>query len=99
MIDIKISEGEGRVALHVSGHAGAGEEGNDVVCAAASILVLALWQALTRGNADALECSVKKGDAKISFKPCRRTRNYTEAIICGFDFLASTYPEYCRLSL
>lgn len=66
----------------MSGHAGAGEPGRDIVCAALSILVYALVASGAEGR-------VERGEAELLL-PDRDV----DVALCGFRLLAESYPEY-----
>ena len=66
----------------MSGHAGAGEPGHDIVCAALSILMYSLMASGAEGR-------VERGEAELLL-PDRDV----DAVLCGFRLLAESYPEY-----
>ena len=84
----------------VEGHAGAGPEGHDLVCAAVSALALTL-----AGNVSHMESQeavrnviikLEEGAAEIQCTPYRRYKDSVEqifrAICVGFELLATKYP-------
>ena len=66
----------------MSGHAGAGEPGRDIVCAALSILMYSLVASGAEGR-------VERGEAELLL-PDRDV----DVAFCGFRLLAESYPEY-----
>ena len=85
----------------VEGHAGAGPEGHDLVCAAVSALALTL-----AGNVSHMESQeavrnviikLEDGAAEIQCTPYRRYKDSVEqilrAICVGFELLATKYPN------
>lgn len=85
----------------VEGHAGAGPEGHDLVCAGVSALALTL-----AGNVSYMEAQeavrnviikLDDGNAEIECSPYRRYRDSVEqifrAICVGFELLATKYPD------
>ena len=85
----------------VEGHAGAGPEGHDLVCAGVSALALTL-----AGNVSYMEAQeavrnvivkLEDGNAEIECSPYRRYKDSVEQIfrsICvGFELLATKYPD------
>ena len=85
----------------VEGHAGAGPEGHDLVCAAVSALALTL-----AGNVSYMESQeavrnvitkLEEGAAEIQCTPYRRYKDSVEQVfrsICvGFELLATKYHE------
>ena len=86
----------------VEGHAGAGPEGHDLVCAAVSALALTM-----AGNVSYMEAqeavhgviiNLDEGNAEIQCTPYRRYKDSVEQIfrsICvGFELLATKYPDH-----
>lgn len=85
----------------VEGHAGAGPEGHDLVCAAVSALALTM-----AGNVSYMEAQeavhgviikLDEGNAEIQCTPYRRYKDSVAQIfrsICvGFELLATKYPS------
>ena len=85
----------------VEGHAGAGPEGHDLVCAGVSALALTL-----AGNVSYMEAQeavrnviikLDDGNAEIECSPYRRYKDSVEQVfrsICvGFELLATKYPD------
>lgn len=66
----------------MSGHAGAGEPGRDIVCAALSILMYSLVASGAEGR-------VERGEAELLL-PDRDV----DVALCGFRLLAESYPEF-----
>ena len=64
----------------MSGHAGAGEPGRDIVCAALSILMYSLVASGAEGR-------VERGEAELLL-PDRDV----DVALCGFRLLAESYP-------
>ena len=86
----------------VEGHAGAGPEGHDLVCASVSALALTL-----AGNVSYMETqeavhgvivNLDKGNAEIQCTPYRRYKDSVQqifsAICVGFELLATQYPDH-----
>lgn len=87
--------------VSMEGHAKSGEEGHDLVCASASILIYSLASfVLNMKEARQVynpKCELKEGDALIS---CDAPNKYKGSItlvfdsICGgFELLARDYPD------
>ena len=85
----------------VEGHAGAGPEGHDLVCASVSALALTL-----AGNVKYMEAQeavhgvtikLEEGNAEIQCTPYRRYKDSAQqifrAICVGFELLATKYPD------
>ena len=91
----------------VSGHAGSGPEGHDLVCSAVSALALTL-----AGNVAYMESQeavygtitkLDEGSAEIQCTAYRRYKDSVEqiyrAICVGFELLATKYPEYIKYEI
>ena len=86
----------------IQGHAGAGPEGHDLVCAAAS----AVWHTLAvnamcwkdQGYLMDLRAQEIEGYCQLSFVPKARWKNLlatiSGAIVLGLEALARDYPEH-----
>lgn len=90
--------------MRIEGHAGAGEWGRDLVCAAESILMLTLERQLQELEGEN-RVSVLKGPglADISCCPVRektlRCRDIFETVFLGYQILESMYPEFVKTEL
>ena len=107
MIKCRFSETEtGTVSLSIKGHAGAAEVGQDIVCAAASILAYTVAQ-LVNGYAESNMLKrrpiliMKKGSTTVT---CRPKEEYYDEVRhsffvarTGLNLLAHNYPEYVTL--
>lgn len=87
-------------SLTLSGHAGAGPYGKDLVCAGVTVLARTLEAALRpwaeRGEA---ACSLKEGYGAFTLtKPVPETEAILNTLAQGFRLLAEEYPEYVRVS-
>ena len=80
----------GGAHLTVRGHAGYGEYGKDIVCAAASALVYALAEVL-RETGRLAEAVMEPGRAEVTGRGecCREF----DMVRCGLEMLAGQYPE------
>lgn len=85
----------------VEGHARSGEEGHDLVCASATILVYTLASFVNNMKLAKQvynpTAKLNEGDALISCEPPKRYKNSVTLVfdsICGgFDILAKSYPD------
>ena len=88
--------------LTITGHAGAAEPGQDLVCASASILAytLAANVANMADNGQVREPIIKvaEGDTEISCNPRHNLKASVtlvfDSICAGFEMLAHDHPEY-----
>lgn len=101
------NEESGSITLRLTGHAGQAEYGQDIVCAAASILAYTVAQALQYQYEDGglrkkPHIKLEPGDTVIIAKP--KPGRYEEALHTffvaqvGYSLLAKTYPRYVELS-
>lgn len=103
MIQVEYYRGYNRI--RVSGHADSGVYGHDLVCAAASTLVLTLMENVKRWEEDGKTrgtlMTVDSGEAEI----CAEVKAFFrldamrifDAIEAGFEVLAREYPDYIRI--
>lgn len=91
----------------VHGHSGQAEPGQDIVCAAASILAYTVAQMVNTMHEDGKlkkhpRIRMDSGDAIITCKPTRQYFN--EALLIysvaqtGYDLLAHNYEKYVRVT-
>jgi uncharacterized protein YsxB (DUF464 family) len=97
----------GSITMKLSGHAGQAKKGEDIVCAAASILAYTVAQALQFQYEDGglkkkPHLKLEPGNTVIVAKP--KPERYEEALHTfyvaqvGYSLLAKTYPQYVTLS-
>lgn len=93
--------------VKAEGHAGAGEYGQDIVCAAVSVLLQTLANEVTEAARAGLLAvgAVAHGDGwmKVEMTPTDQTQDMTEAWVQlvqdGIDALAESYPENVELEV
>ena len=89
-------------SLTVTGHAGAGKKGEDIVCAAVSALVLTLAENIRdlhrTGTAKRCFVQVRDGAAELSCTPTRGLEAVVQcvfgAVCCGFALVQEMHPKY-----
>ena len=86
MIEVVCRERSGKIV--VSGHAGAGEYGNDLVCAAASILALAAKKAF--GDE---KVRLERGHAELELQ----SEDALRVIMAGYEWLEDNCPQYVKV--
>lgn len=108
MIQVKFEHSEDgkTLILTVKGHAGQAEVGQDIVCAAASILSYTVAQVvMTMREQGKLKkkphLRMDSGDAVITCKPTKpyyaeALHTYSVAQV-GYDLLQHNYPQYVQL--
>ena len=98
---IQITYNRAIPSVTIEGHAGSGEKGHDLVCAAVSILaytLASLVESMKHGTQiHGATVEMNDGGARIS---CEPIDNYKfpiklmfDTICAGFDILAQGYPE------
>lgn len=106
MIEVVYNRDKLRVA--VKGHAGSGEKGHDLVCAAASILVYTLAGNVAQWSTDHKRIrrpiiDIKEGNATVACCPVHGTKAIItmmfDSICAGFDVLQQRYPDNIRYSV
>lgn len=106
MIDIVFGRKDEQLWFSARGHAGAGEYGKDLVCAAATMLAYTLGQTVCQMQQDGqLETDpiihIAEGDADISIHPKAECREVCDASVrvirCGAECLAGSFPENVRV--
>lgn len=105
MVSITYSPKEG--FLHIKGHAGSGEPGHDLICAAVSALCNTLEVNLQRlediGFLAGYHAEIKPGKAKFVFKATEGNqavvRNTVNNIAVGFELLAKNAPYNVQYTL
>lgn len=89
---IRVVIDEAACSLTVCGHAEYAEAGQDIVCAAASILVYTLAERLKA--MDSLDhAEFRDGFASVGATARSNAEAALETIACGFALLAKNYPN------
>jgi len=98
MIKVTISDN----GLEMTGHAGFATAGQDVVCAAASMLAYTaafnVWLANKAGKLETpCEIRMQPGNVRISCRPKETSREEIRLLFAyvhrGYDLLAKSYPD------
>ena len=98
MLTIEIHTEGSQLAVHLKGHAGAGKWGQDIVCAAASILTYtaaaSASQLYRQGQLSKRpRTRLEPGNAHIQMENCPAARQLLDVIATGFALLAVRYPK------
>lgn len=80
----------GRMLFVVRGHAGAAPKGEDLVCAAATILARALGETV-KGDK---EVRIEDGVFALNCELTEQNKAYFDVAAKGFRLLAKQYPEF-----
>lgn len=98
MINISVKSKENMIEICAQGHANAAPKGEDVVCAAATILIRALAKTLEAAVPDMVKIDVSDGKADITvtgYDPVAAVA--IETVCTGFRLLQAQYPEYIKI--
>ena len=98
---IRARYGRRNLSLCVAGHAGSAPKGEDLVCAAASILAFTAAEALRdEGERFFPRIVQTPGELRVSCEPTygahRACRRLLDTLWVGFELLARDYPEYVK---
>ena len=97
---------DGRMGMRVRGHAGFGQKGQDIVCAAVSILTLTAARETERMYENGFlrclpETVLREGFASVTVCPRPRFRRQVRiafgVVHTGMRLLAQSYPRHVRL--
>ena len=95
--------GAGGIRVRMTGHADAArnEHNHDLVCAAASVLCYTLADTMERYCVHPV-CKLEPGNALLHGTPKTLNVSYFraayEAVMVGFELLATQYPEHVEVS-
>lgn len=98
MINISVKSKEDTIEINAQGHANAAPKGEDVVCAAATILIRTLAKTLEAAVPDMVKTDVSDGKASISvtgYDPVAAV--IIETVCTGFRLLQEQYPEHIKI--
>ena len=102
MLTVKLHTDPEKLGLRLNGHAGAGKWGEDIVCAAASILTYTaaasagqLYRAGKMKTAPRIR--LLPGSALVEMELCQETEGLMNVIRNGYTMLALRYPENVKL--
>ncbi len=98
MISISVKSNEDTIEISAQGHANAAPKGEDVVCAAATILIHTLVKTLEGTVPDMVKADVADGKASISVKGYDPVAAVAIGTVCnGFELLQEHYPEHIKI--
>lgn len=93
MIEVHDSFDSGQLVFTVRGHAGAAPKGEDLICAAATILARALGETV-KGDK---YLRIQDGEFVLRCEPTAENMAYFNVIDKGFVLLEKQYPEYIKI--
>lgn len=81
--------------LTIKGHAGAGEYGHDLVCAAMS----ALWYTIRKAAQSRVDSAIYEapGDSEARLKPTHEAHIIMDTVVNGIECIAEEFPENIKL--
>lgn len=101
---IKVTFCPKRFYIKVKGHSKTAPSGQDIVCAAATMLVYTLGESVIENQGllnKRPDVDIKKGEARISCSPKPDGRRDIETVfntvLCGFRLLAESYPKAVKI--
>lgn len=98
MIDVYVrSEGE-NIEIDVGGHANSAPKGEDLVCAAATILIRTLAKTLEAAVPGMVRSKLNEGDARVKvhgYDPVAAVA--IETVLNGYRLLQAQYPEFIKI--
>jgi uncharacterized protein len=101
MIRVRIErDPTGRIqGFEAKGHAGAGPRGNDIVCAAVSVLTDSVFLGLDRHLHRTMEWSAASGDISVRLKdvPDDLTEAILATMVLGLSEIQKKYPDRLRI--
>ena len=94
-------------AVTVTGHAGAGEHGQDLICAAVSTLVCTLAEDVrqmeAQGMVSAASMDIRPGDCHIAWTAAVQARDLVramlETVILGLACVARDHPDHAAFTV
>lgn len=97
MMTVNMSRNAMQLYLHVDGHAGYAEHGKDIVCAAASMLVQALYAAAEGVDGIRITYREEPGMAELMMTETAETLPMWRMALEGFRLLGTKYPQNVAL--
>ena len=101
MIRVRIErDSTGRIqGFEAKGHAGAGPRGNDIVCAAVSVLTDSVFLGLDRHLKREMEWDADSGDISVRLKeaPDELTEAILATLVLGLTEIQKIYPDKLRI--
>lgn len=98
MINVCVNSTGSTFELNIEGHAQSAPKGEDLICAAATILVRAAAAILQESSKDITEIDITDGKARIKlteYDPVAVVE--MSVIVKGFVLLMQEYPEYIKI--
>lgn len=94
MIKIRVSDNR----ITVTGHSGYAPLGQDIVCAAVSVLTQNLINSIEELTDDKISYDIKPGRADIYYRnPSEKTKTLIDSFFIGCAAIADAYPEHVNI--
>lgn len=98
MINVCVNSTGSTFELEIEGHAQSAPKGEDLICAAASILVHTAAAIVQESSKDITEIDISDGKARIKLTEYDPVAVVEMAVIVkGFVLLMQEYPEYIKI--
>lgn len=99
MVKVNVKQHENKIiSLCMKGHAGYAEEGQDLVCAGASSIVVGMMNALDEMTPKTCDFLMEKGHVEILVKKVSNDNQILlEALIYQLQTLQETYNQYITI--
>lgn len=98
MINVCVNSTGSTFELEIEGHAQSAPKGEDLICAAATILVRTAAAILQESSKDITEIDISDGKARIKLTEYAPVAVVEMAVIVkGFVLLMQEYPEYIKI--
>lgn len=95
MIEVKQNSG----SITVKGHAHYAAPGNDIVCAAVSMLAQNLVASILGLTVDEIQYDMQPGSVEIKYgNLSEASQLLVDSFFVGIDLIANSYPAYVRVS-
>ncbi|MDR0629905.1 MAG: ribosomal-processing cysteine protease Prp [Treponema sp.] len=102
-IDLALDEAGLLVACGVQGHAQAGPKGNDVVCAAVSVLTKTALRVLSLQEGIRVQGGAERGVFQMELEYAPQGRDFLFAagmfLREGLEAVAAEYPDHCTVTI
>jgi len=102
---VKVSFKPNKYELTITGHAGAGKSGDDIVCSAVSILFYSLAKSLSDNPQmfkEPVDITDEEGNGHLKCSPSPKYEATVKTMftptLTGFQLLADTYPKFVSLT-
>lgn len=95
MIEVKQNSG----SISVKGHAHYAAPGNDIVCAAVSMLAQNLVASIVGLTVDEIQYEMQPGNIEIKYRNLSEAAQLlVDSFFVGIELIAGAYPAYVRVS-